>query len=247
MGSAALMSPWWSTLSRWWTGFSGSRRPTGPAGGATTTTGTGSAATARRTRGGARDGPGPLLTGERGHYELAAGRDPTPYLRALEAFASSTGLLPEQVWDEPDRPEAYMFLGRPTGSAMPLMWAHAEYIKLLRSASDGVVFDLIPEVAARYQGDRRACRPLEVWKPHRQVTAVNRGEMLRIQALQPFRLHWTLDDWQTSQDTASSSTALGIHFGDIAVSPAQRAPVRFSFFWTVLAGWEGRDYMVAVR
>jgi glucoamylase len=55
-------------------------------------------------------------------------------------------------------PGKYMFLGRPTGSAMPLMWAHAEYVKLLRSASDGQVFDLIPEVASRYLGNRKACQ-----------------------------------------------------------------------------------------
>jgi len=65
----------------------------------------------------------PLLSGERGHSELAAGHDPIPFIRAMEGFASSTGLLPEQVWDEPDRPDLHMFLGRPTGSAMPLMWA----------------------------------------------------------------------------------------------------------------------------
>src|SRR5579864_3981962 len=75
----------------------------------------------------------PLLTGERGHYELAAGHDVKPFIRAMEGFGSATGLLPEQVWDEPDRPDIYMYLGRPTGSAMPLMWAHAEYVKLLRS------------------------------------------------------------------------------------------------------------------
>src|SRR5437667_385560 len=45
----------------------------------------------------------PLLTGERGHFELAAGRDVKPFIRAIEGFASRTGLLPEQVWDEPDR------------------------------------------------------------------------------------------------------------------------------------------------
>ena len=28
----------------------------------------------------------PLLTGERGHYELAAGRDPLPYLRAMQRW-----------------------------------------------------------------------------------------------------------------------------------------------------------------
>ncbi len=57
----------------------------------------------------------PLLTGERAHFELAAGRDIKPFIRAIERFASSTGLLPEQVWDEKDQPRSHMFLGRPTG------------------------------------------------------------------------------------------------------------------------------------
>lgn len=49
------------------------------------------------------------------------------------------------------------------------MWAHAEYVKLLRSVIDGQVFDVIPEVADRYLGARPACRLLEIWKPNRQV------------------------------------------------------------------------------
>ncbi len=96
----------------------------------------------------------PLLAGERGHYELAAGRSAAPYLRALESFAHGAGLLPEQVWDEADRPDLGFRLGGPTGSAMPLMWAHAEYLKLLRSTADGAVFDLVPEVAERYRRPR---------------------------------------------------------------------------------------------
>lgn len=70
----------------------------------------------------------PLLAGERGHYELAAGRSPETCIRAMEGLASKTGLLPEQSWDEADRPGSYMWMGLPTGSAMPLMWAHAEYV-----------------------------------------------------------------------------------------------------------------------
>jgi glucoamylase len=66
---------------------------------------------------------------------VGAGRDIRPYLDALEGFAKGSGLLPEQVCDEPDQPEVHMYLGRPTGAAMPLMWAHAEYIKLLRSTA----------------------------------------------------------------------------------------------------------------
>jgi len=189
----------------------------------------------------------PLLTGERAHYELSAGRDVKPFIRAIEGFASTTGLLPEQVWDEPDRPEAYMFLGRPTGSAMPLMWAHAEYIKLLRSVSDGRVFDLIPEVANRYLGDRKARRSLEIWKPNRHARSVKRGHTLRVQVPAAFNLHWSANEWQSAEDRPSSAQVLGFHFVDIPISDAQRAPIRFTFFWTVENRWEGRDYVVAVE
>ncbi len=189
----------------------------------------------------------PLLTGERGHYELAAGRAPGPYLRAMEGFASPTGLLPEQVWDEPDRPDLFMFLGRPTGSARPLMWAHAEYIKLLRSAADGKVFDLVPEVADRYLSGRRGRKSMEIWKHNRQVSAVRQGSLLRIQTGAPFLLRWTRDDWGTVEDSRSTPTALGIEYFDIATRPRQSGRIRFTFFWTDPGCWEGRDFEVAVR
>jgi len=189
----------------------------------------------------------PLLTGERGHYELAAGRAPGPYLRAMEGFASPTGLLPEQVWDEPDRPDLFMFLGRPTGSARPLMWAHAEYIKLLRSAADGTVFDLVPEVADRYLSRKRSCKSIEIWKHNRQVSEVREGFILRIQAGAPFRLRWTRDDWGTVEDSRSIPTPLGIEYFDIATRPPQSGRIRFTFFWIDAGTWEGRDFEVAVR
>jgi glucoamylase len=188
----------------------------------------------------------PLLSGERGHYELAAGHDLKPLVSAMEGFSSSTGLLPEQVWDEKDRPEVYMLLGRPTGSAMPLMWAHAEYIKLLRSVSDGRVFDLVPEVSGRYISAPRNRQSFEVWKHNRQVRRVKNGHTLRIQVPAPFRLHWTCDEWHTAKDTPSTGTTLGIEFVDIPIAAAQRAPARFTFFWTKTNAWEGRDYLVEI-
>ncbi|HLW82082.1 MAG TPA: glycoside hydrolase family 15 protein [Candidatus Acidoferrales bacterium] len=188
----------------------------------------------------------PLLTGERAHFELAARRDIKPFIRAIERFASSTGLLPEQVWDEKDQPRSHMFLGRPTGSAMPLMWAHAEYVKLLRSVSDGRVFDLIPEVASRYLGDRKARQLFEIWKPNRQVRAVKRGYTLRVQVPAPFRLHWTNDEWHTAKDSPSATTTFGVEFVDIPIAAGQKAPIRFTFFWPKSNSWEGRDYLVEI-
>ena len=71
-------------------------------------------------------------------------------LAAMAAYAGEAGLLSEQVWDADDIPEKGLFRGRPTGSALPLLWAHSEYLKLLRSLKDGRVFDRPPQAAARY-------------------------------------------------------------------------------------------------
>jgi glucoamylase len=190
--------------------------------------------------------PWPLLTGERGHYELAAGRDVRPYILAMERFASATGLLPEQVWDQPDIPSQLMYLGKPTGSAMPLMWAHAEYIKLLRSTRDGKVFDLIPEVAGHFRTGRRRAK-LEVWKLNRQVSTIAPGLTLRVVNKNPFMLHWSLDDWATCTDTEAKSTAIGLHYVDLPIPRSQRAPVKFTFRWLEQNCWEGRDFEVAVQ
>ncbi|MBE8987687.1 glycoside hydrolase family 15 protein [Nostoc sp. LEGE 12450] len=189
----------------------------------------------------------PLLTGERGHYELAVGGDVKTYIKAMEGFASDTCLLPEQVWDEGDRPESHMYLGKPTGSAMPLMWAHAEYIKLLRSNHDNQVFDFIPEVANRYLAERQECKLLEMWKFNRQIDKVKKGYTLRIHALASFRLHWSQDNWQTVKDTPSTATKLGVDFVDISVSNNQQQPINFTFFWIESSKWEQRDYTVLVE
>jgi glucoamylase len=188
----------------------------------------------------------PILTGERAHYELAVGCNVKPMIKAIEGFATKTNLLPEQVWDEPDQPQIYMYLGRPTGAAMPLMWAHAEYIKLLRSAYDGVVFDLIPAVAEHYLGPNSACRLMEIWKPNRQPQTVRRGYTLRIEFPAPFMLHWTKDEWQTSHDSLGDATAMDIFFVDIKIDAAQKAPIRFTFRWTGDSRWHGYDYKVDV-
>ncbi len=187
----------------------------------------------------------PLLSGERGHYELAAGRDAGPYVRAMERFASSAGLLPEQVWDTADLPERKLRIGGPTGSAMPLMWAHAEYVKLLRSVRDRAVFDRVPEASTRYAAGRRG-EGLETWTFARRVRAVAAGTTVRVQAAAPFRLHWTAGDWADVVDTTATPTALGIAYVDIATPRDQTAPVRFTFYWPRDQRWEGRDFTIAV-
>jgi glucoamylase len=187
----------------------------------------------------------PLLTGERGHYEVAAGRNPARYIEAMEHFSTSGGLLPEQVWDEADDVESHMEFGKPTGSAMPLVWAHAEYIKLLRSARDKKVFDIIPEVARRYIEEGSMRRKVEIWKPNRRVGHMKRGFTLRVQAPDPFSLHWSQDGWKTFFDTQSNGTSIGVNYTDLEVAP-ECSRIIFTFLWTGSGRWEGMDYQVSV-
>jgi glucoamylase len=188
--------------------------------------------------------PWPLLAGERAHYELAAGRDVSSYLQAMEGFAGTRGLLAEQLWDAAGVPSSPpMILGQPTGSAMPLAWAHAEYIRLVRSASDGKVFDRIDLVANRYL-QPHAPSDLEVWNFDRQILAMPRGSRLRIPLANNFNLRWSSDAWNTAQSTAATATAAGIFYADISTDAATRGPLVFTFFWIAAGTWEGRNYQV---
>ena len=186
----------------------------------------------------------PLLTGERGMYELAAGRDPRPYLETLERLATATGLLTEQVWDAPDQPGLHLELGRPTEAAMPLAWAHAEYVNLLRSATDGKVFDRIGEVADRYRAPRSARPLLEIWKFGRRPRFVDPEARLRLIADRPFRLHVSGDGWQSYRDLDSGGTGLGLDFLDLAPLGQVGRRWTFTFYWPAEDRWEGRDFTV---
>lgn len=188
----------------------------------------------------------PLLMLERATYELAAGRNIDVYLQAAEKFATGVGLFPEQIWDAPDIPAEHMFFGKATGAAIPLLWAHAEYVKLLRSLVDNKIFDRIDPVAERYCNDKPR-QVIEVWKMNRQVRSVPAGALLRIQASSPFVLHWTDDEWNTPHDASSTPTALGLEYVDIQVNGAQKAPLRFTFNWPVDNQWQGTDFSVQVE
>jgi glucoamylase len=190
----------------------------------------------------------PLLAGERAHYELAAGRRDAAkkLLHTMEASASEGGLIPEQIWDSPDIPERELFFGRPSGSAMPLVWAHAEYVKLRRSLHEGRVFDMPPQTVQRYVVEQtESCHTL--WSSNHKCQTIAAGQTLRLQALAPAVVHWSLDGWQTIRDTQTRDTGLGINVADLPTeSLAAGAQVVFTFYWPESDRWEGTNYEVRV-
>jgi len=191
----------------------------------------------------------PLLTGERAHYELAAGRrDVAEQLaHAMETMAGETGLLPEQIWDSADIPERELFIGHPSGSAMPLVWAHAEYVKLCRSLLDGAIFDQPPLTVERYLR-RETPSDLITWRFNNKLRTMPAGRSLRIETLAPAVVRWSFDGWRTVHDTATRDTTLGVHVVDLGTRHLKAgAAVELTFYWPEAGRWEGVDFEICVE
>jgi glucoamylase len=190
----------------------------------------------------------PLLTGERAHYELALGRrdEAKRLLGTLEASASPGGLLPEQIWDTDDIPEHELLLGQPSGSAMPLAWAHAEHIKLLRSLRDGAVFDMPPQTKNRYINNRPPPAP-SCWRFTSKIRKIVVGRKLRFELLAPARVRWTSVNWSAFADSDTKATGLGTFVCDLPTEALRVGDIlRFTFFWVQSNAWEGTNFEIAV-
>ncbi|MFC3326363.1 glucan 1,4-alpha-glucosidase [Mesorhizobium cantuariense] len=190
--------------------------------------------------------PWPLLAGERAHYELAAGRrnKAISLLAALEGSAGPGGLLPEQVWDGIDLTERELLHGRPSGSAMPLVWAHSEHIKLLRSLHDGAVFDMPPQGVKRYTEDRTVS-PFRTWRFNNKIRTMPAGKTLRVELLAPAIIHWSSHNWATAHDSQTAENAFGIHLADLPVAGLpEGSTLIFTFFWSATGDWENVDFSV---
>jgi glucoamylase len=188
----------------------------------------------------------PLLGGERGHYELAAGRDPLPYLQAMAAMVGRCGMIPEQVWDEAFSPRPSLALGKPSGSAMPLVWAHAEFVKLAASRALGRPFDRPEAVWRRYGGQRPA--PAEaLWSPRAPIAQVRAGQALWLCLPRPARVHHGVDGWQQVAESDTAENGLGQYVVALPTSGlAAGTRIDFSLFWLDSNGWEGRDHRIDI-
>jgi glucoamylase len=189
----------------------------------------------------------PLFAGERAHYELARGDRAAAerLLRVIEAQTSPGGFIPEQVWDAEDIPDRELFNGKPSGSAMPLMWAHAEYVKLVRSLRDGAVFDMPPQTVQRYLVERVSAK-FTVWRFNQKSSSLPAGFTLRIEVATPATVVWTTDSWKTQQAKAANATKLDIHHLDIQTANlAAGTEIEFTFYWPS-GRWEGQNFKVSV-
>jgi glucan 1,4-alpha-glucosidase len=105
----------------------------------------------------------PVLSGERAEHQLAVGDRATTLSLAdgMRRFASGVGLIPEQDWENPDLPPSPFgtppevasigFVnGHPAGSAAPLTWSAAQFVRLARDLDAGRLLERPADTVDRY-------------------------------------------------------------------------------------------------
>lgn len=188
----------------------------------------------------------PLLTGERGHYEIAAGNVDRgkELLNAIDEFANN-GLISEQIWDTTDIPEKELFFGKHSGSAMPLTWAHAEYVKLCASLKDKKVFDMPPQTKERYLDDKKTS-DFQLWRFNDPLQQLPKGKNLRILTQAAASIRWTDDGWQTKNDVKTAGFGLNVFSADIKKIKENASKIEFTFYWEVAQQWENKNFSVDI-
>lgn len=130
---------------------------------------------------------------------------------------------------------------------MTLVWAHAEYIKLLMSRQLGHPYDRPPATWQRYQGYRPEIAHA-IWLPQAPIQEIGAGLTLLIALPEPALVHWGIDGWQTMQDTSTQVTCLGLHVAELdtgTLLAGQR--IDFTCRHADTGVWSGQDYTLTVH
>jgi glucoamylase len=188
----------------------------------------------------------PLLTGERGHFAVCAGLDAKPYLEAMIRMTGPGGLIPEQIWDTEAIPALGLYPGKPSGSAMPLVWAHGEFLKLLAAQTNGRPAEMLEVVENRYGG--KAPNPIRWhWRINSAFDVLPAGKGILIECAEPFKLHFGFNGWHRAADQESMPTGLGMHGVELKADELDGAKgLDFTFYFPARDAWQGTDFSIGL-
>ena len=120
----------------------------------------------------------PVLSAERGAQLLQTGDrgSAVALLDSMDQFASGVGLIPEQDWESPDLAASPYGTdpttasigfsnGKPAGSAAPLTWSAASFVRLMADLGAGQVVEQPASTVDRYVTHTQATTSLHVSDP----------------------------------------------------------------------------------
>ncbi len=175
----------------------------------------------------------PLLDGERAEQDLQAGRYATAVSLAvsLQRMTWGLGYVPEQVWEDPNTPPSPFgsnpqtasigFInGKAAGSAAPLIWGQAQYLRLIRDLATRSVVDQPSITRARYLGSSGppALEPLRIISPVPGAAAVGASTVVRGTTAPGARVVVGAGQPRSSSDSMSVATTVAGSSGAFKVT-----------------------------
>jgi glucoamylase len=127
---------------------------------------------------------------------------------------------------------------------MPLVWAHAEYLKLVASRRLERPFDRPASVWQRYRGERPALTRV-VWSEQAPVRQLPEGCRLTIALREAGTVRWGLDGWQDVREQETVANSLGVHVLEIDAPPLH-AGRSIDLTYRFGPKWVGSDFHIRV-
>lgn len=166
----------------------------------------------------------PVLDGECGEYDVAAGNraQAMALLAAMQRFSSGVGLIPEQDWEtanlaaspygtDPTLASIGFTDGQATGSASPLTWAAAQYVRLLLDIQAGRPLEQPAATYQRYIRHQQGTTSLTISSPGND-TALSTGSVTVTGTATPgdtVYIAATYTDQNSAPTTAQATTDAG--------------------------------------
>jgi glucoamylase len=124
--------------------------------------------------------PWPVLSGERGEYDVEVGNatDATVMLNSMANAANAGYQISEQIW--PTASADGFTQGQPDNSSTPLMWTMAQFARLAIDISAGKTVDTPAVVCQRYGTCGTSAETVTVTNPGTQTTTVGGSVSLQI-------------------------------------------------------------------
>ncbi len=152
--------------------------------------------------------------------------------------------MPEQVWDSVPIAKYGLEPGRPSGGAMPLLWAHAEFLKLLVARAAGKPVELLKAIEERYAAKVPTAATWH-WRTEARFDRLVEGRRLAVEDRQSFVLHFGFDGWQNLSERWATRGPFGLW--SVTFTAEELKPYEeLNFTRRLENGWEGADHCVTL-
>jgi hypothetical protein len=89
--------------------------------------------------------------------------------------------------------------------------------------------------------------PYSLWRFDHMLHTTPNGRKLRIEVRAPAVVHWSADNWKTSNEIKTRDSGKGTHIAELPIENVQPGnSVHFTFFWPQAKHWEGKNFSVRV-